>query len=975
LHRLPAPRIHEKTPGPTFDKRTILVRFRPGTSESEQDQSLEEHGLSRAGEIPRIRFVVARIKGDRSAKGARTEMARDGRVEIAQLNYLRHGFAAPNDPAYAAGDQNYLKNIKMPAAWDITHGSTSHSIAILDTGVDLDHPDLSGSRIKPGYDFVNSDSDPQDDNGHGTMVAGIAAAKTNNSMGVAGAAWAAGIIPVKVLNSTATGTDAQIASGITWASDNGAKVINLSLGGYGESPALENAVDYAVDKGIVVVASAGNDAVDIPTYPAAYDPALAVSATGIGGGQFAWFSNHGWWIDVSAPGMSIVSTYLASGPTESYAIGDGTSFASPIVAGIANLVRYENPSWTPAKVMSQIEKTARDWGPAGIDPYYGWGWVDGNAALGGAKQSPGTAAQDSREPNGTPDRATAVSSSLGSNTISPEGDVDWFVRSVTSTTARSLTFTVTAPPFSGTRPQEFDPVLEVYGSNLKIIAAVDYFYPGTAETAKVPISGPGDYFLMVRNYAGSQSPGSYTVSASTSSKLTAAPFAYAGGADPSTRPSGGLAVADITGDGRGDVLRSVGSSSGPSLQLYPGQLDGGLGEPTDFTATLSSGGGPIATGDFTNDGKTDVALGVTSAVCIFPQTTGTLGVSTCTTLPHSPIGLDAGDINTDGLADLAVTVNSGPGIVLRNTGSDFQAESITGASEMRIADVTGDGNADIVGLQNEGTYSGKIVVSSRQGDGTYTSTTYSVLNFYTTALGVGDVTNDGKTDVLVLGNNLSTATLEVWAQSAGSLANPVQYAASAGERVIVTDLNGDGRRDVLLNTGASARFSTMIQQTDASLLSQGGVGISAPSRTLQAAVGDIDADGAEDVALAVHPDTSGLDDVLEVWKQPTPEALWVRQTSPPDFKTGVSRTVSPSITFRRGLDASSINSSTVYMLNGTSLALVAMTVSYDSSSKKIKLSGTGSRSANKPYIVFVDGVKDTNGNVMPLYTYRFTTGS
>src|SRR5207249_1118948 len=159
-------------------------------------------------------------------------------------------------------------------------------------------------RIAPGLDVVNGDSYPSDDNGHGTMVAGIAAAAGNNALGTAGVAWDATILPVKVLNAQGSGTDADVATGITWAADQGASVINLSLGGPSPSPVLEDAVDYARSKGALVVCAAGNAGWERPMYPAAYAGALAVTATNWSD-DVAWFSNWGSWVDLAAPGMSI----------------------------------------------------------------------------------------------------------------------------------------------------------------------------------------------------------------------------------------------------------------------------------------------------------------------------------------------------------------------------------------------------------------------------------------------------------------------------------------------------------------------------------------------------------------------------------------------------------------------------------------------------------------------------------------------
>jgi subtilisin family serine protease len=470
--------------------------------------------------VGRTGFSVVATNGRRPADVLR-DLRGDPAVAEAQLNYIRHADRTPNDELYPDYQKKYLGTAKFPSAWDRSTGSTGTSVAVVDTGVDTGHEDLTGSRIKAGYDFVNDDPNPKDDNGHGTMVAGIAAAATNNAIGVAGAAWNGGIIPVKVLDADGNGTDADVSAGIEWAADHGAKVINLSLGGYGTSQVLADAVSYALSKDVVVVAAAGNEATNMPSYPASYDGVISVAATDRAG-NFAFFSDWGWTIDLAAPGMQITSTYpksLTPPGDLPYAIGDGTSFSSPLVAGAALLVRVKHPSWAQSQVGDQLRKTAHDQGPRGIDRFYGWGVLDANAALGGTKQAPSNQpAQDGLESDGVLDRANDLtgSGSTSTPTISPEGDVDWF--RVTAPVAGSVTWTVTPPPIDpqGNRAYEMDPVLEVYGPDLALLGTMDHHFEGQAETITVPAAAPGTYYLLVTNYNGSRSSGTYTVSVSTS---------------------------------------------------------------------------------------------------------------------------------------------------------------------------------------------------------------------------------------------------------------------------------------------------------------------------------------------------------------------------------------------------------------------------------------------------------------------------
>ncbi len=295
-------------------------------------------------------------------------------VEYAEPNYIAYISRTPNDPDWSS--QWGMTKIEAPAAWDITTGSDSVTIAIVDTGVDLLHPDLNGKLVS-GWDFVNGDNDPQDDHGHGTHLAGIAAAETNNDTGVAGLSWGAKIMPVKVMNSSGEGESEDIASGIIYAANNGADIINLSLRMSAPSSVLEEAAEYAHNLGRVIVASTGNNNSAV-SYPARYPEVIAVAATD-SNDQRASFSNYGPEVDVAAPGVNIRSTYWWGGST--YEWVSGTSQASPHVAGLAALIWSVNPDLSNTQVESIIKQTADDLGATGRDNYYGFGRINARRAL------------------------------------------------------------------------------------------------------------------------------------------------------------------------------------------------------------------------------------------------------------------------------------------------------------------------------------------------------------------------------------------------------------------------------------------------------------------------------------------------------------------------------------------------------------------------------------------------------------------
>jgi subtilisin family serine protease len=266
-------------------------------------------------------------------------------------------------------------------------GSSWPIIAIVDTGVDRTHPDLA-SKVLPGWNFVSGNSDASDDFGHGTHVAGIAAAVSNNVTGVAGIAWQNPILPVKVLDSQGSGTYDAIANGIIYAADRGASVINLSLGGFYGSTTLSQACQYAYQKGCVLVAAAGNNDSTLIQYPAAYPTVIAVGATDQDDGK-AWFSNYGRQLSVTAPGVDILSTTPMAPVTLNTLYGyatqydslSGTSMACPHVAGVAGLLLSVNPNLGPDNVRHLLQRTALDLGELGWDELFGYGRIQADAAV------------------------------------------------------------------------------------------------------------------------------------------------------------------------------------------------------------------------------------------------------------------------------------------------------------------------------------------------------------------------------------------------------------------------------------------------------------------------------------------------------------------------------------------------------------------------------------------------------------------
>jgi len=333
-------------------------------------------------------------------------LRRNGDIERARPDYRARLADTPNDTFFIRYQYN-LRNlggvldigpgfqfqmtagadIKAAPAWDAVMGDPEVVIAILDSGVDMTHPDLAAKVVSPGHDFANDDDDATDDHWHGTHVAGIAAADSDNAEGVAGVARNCKILPVKVTAADGNGYYSWIIDGIIWATDQGADVINLSLGGEFDDPFLEDACKYAYDRGVAVVAAAGNDYGAPVVYPAAYDRyVLAVAATDFND-QAADFSSSGPQVDVAAPGVYILGPapqWYVGKAYLPYVFASGTSQAAPHVSGMAALIKSLKPNLEPADIMKIIRYTADDVNASvyrGRDDRIGYGRINMERAL------------------------------------------------------------------------------------------------------------------------------------------------------------------------------------------------------------------------------------------------------------------------------------------------------------------------------------------------------------------------------------------------------------------------------------------------------------------------------------------------------------------------------------------------------------------------------------------------------------------
>jgi thermitase len=362
----------------------ILVKFKPGVAASGVSSLHAANGIVRIKQLPHGISKLSALNGRMPPRVADLLAAylRDPRVEYAEPNFIVRALATtPNDTYYS--NQWGLPQISAESAWDVQRGSAEVVIAIIDTGIDKTHADLSGKQTAGSWDFVDNDNDPDDQNGHGTHVAGIAAANTNNSAGVAGVSWNSKLLNLRVLDAYGTGEVADVVEAITYAASHDAKVLNLSLGSLSPMTGCQAAVNYAYSRGCVICAAAGNEYGTVINYPAGCDNVVGVAAV-TRTDTHANYSNYNSSVDLCAPGGAatggingVYSTYLGN----TYTYEAGTSMATPFVAGLTALMMAQYPGWSNDSIVQLMLNSADDLGGAGRDDYYGYGRINANRAL------------------------------------------------------------------------------------------------------------------------------------------------------------------------------------------------------------------------------------------------------------------------------------------------------------------------------------------------------------------------------------------------------------------------------------------------------------------------------------------------------------------------------------------------------------------------------------------------------------------
>lgn len=950
----------------------VLVQFDAGAGPAERAVLLAGVEGTVVDDVPGTGALVVDI-GDQDPTAVATQLAGEDGVAVAQPDHVRSAAIWSDDPSVSVTWRS-LDLVRLPRAWDESLGEGT-VVAVLDTGVYREHEDLAGG-VLPGWDFVNGDDDPSDDNGHGTFVAGVLAATGDNGLGAVGAAPQAEVLPVKVLDAQGHGSDSVVAEGIAYAVQQGVDVINLSLSGVEESPVLLEAVRRAVSAGVVVVAAAGNDPTGGPQYPAAYADdvpgLLSVSATDEDG-ALTRFSSWDDSVSVSAPGQELVGPVISG--VDKYALGDGTSGAAPLVSGAAALLRAQQPTWTPAQVQERLLAATRDAGPRGVDPYYGRGVLDAAAALGAARAVPlDRGPSDGGTTHHPADAVPLVPGPDGAarvrGVMDGEGDMDWYRYDA----PRAASYAISVIPW---RPQV--PDLVVLDATGNVVAEGEPLwspspYPPLWEKGAV-VQGAGPWWIGVRSTAVERD---YVYQEDSTYRL----FVGALVPQPHERPvelgdpavldpgrhGSSTALADVTGDGRPDVIAWRGEGYDDSVVgFYPSTSSSEFG-PYRSVVTLgrrpSYMGKPVVVpADIDGDGVAELVVVRHSdfdRLGLVWTVDGTSEEPQSRTVLRDPStgsrwgGAVGADVDADGDDDVVVSTTSGV-LLLEATPEGLVSREVPGwgttdPPALAVVDVDADSDLDVAGA-------GAGVLLQGQ-DGSFTTAPAVPALSASERVVVEDVTRDGRADLVA--SDGSTITIAA-ARAGGGFSEPVAALTTHQvDDMVVADFDGDGLPDVVAVYGGSIHLA--LQRGDGTFMSDqyvGGVWVWGDyARPLFV---DRDADGDLDVLVSTYYGGLHAAEQLEpVVVEPTPGWVWDASVDPHTAGMGVRPTV--AVTFSNELVPASVDARTVRLVEGSTGADVPVVRNY--SGKDLTVTPTADLLPGHHYTLLVSGLMDTTGAVM-----------
>lgn len=927
----------------------VLVRYATGTSPSAQRNALSSVGGTLAGEVGDTGFVAIETPSHEPQAVVET-LADNPVVAEVQVDHVRTVAAAVDwsDDPYVDAAMPYLELARLPSAWEVADGS-GVTVAVLDNGVSATHEDLR-DKLVDGVDLVDRGSDATDAEWHGTIVAGVLAAAANG-VGSVGAAPGASIMPVRVLDSSGTGSDSTIAEGLDWASSHGADVINLSLSGIEPSPVLRAALESAVARGVVVVIAAGNTGDEVLQYPAAYAAeipgVLSVSATEDDGrlleqrGDDRTASSWNDAVSIAAPGREIIGP--SYGLNAAYVIGTGTSLAAPWVSGAAALLVQRHPGWTPEQVARRLTSTARDAGPRGVDPFYGAGVLDAGAALGRTPAIPLDRVGDDGPSDDLPEGARRVA--LGEqHTVAlwSEGDVDW-VR--VDGTEQGVGYTVRS--VDGAAPIS----LEVFDRDGRRYERSTGRFESVGGPLFVRYAAPGGVW-QTSQFGDRQLTRTFVVERA---QIQRQPDKVRFGApQPTTGPlgMGSPLLADVTGDGVDDI---VGVASRPTATgveglavLAPGRADGTFGPSTRIVVPGAFLRPRLRLADLDGDGVAEVvAIGETKASVISARG-GTWGPPTVLLGGRSVSDVAAADLDQDGDVDMAATSSDGVLVLLRRDGGTYTAETITTPEAVggpTAVDLDGVHGLDL--LLN----GGRTMLA--RADGSFVpGPVIAALEDVAGRRQLVDMNGDGVEDVL----SLRETSVVVYSPPNGLLSVPGDQLRVEVSSVVADgtgDVNGDGRLDLV----GAGRLT--IQAVDGTFgESQYVHGISYFPWTVPR---ELTGDGRTDllscdmVACQIYPQ-------IDLEDPPGP-AMWVWGVTPADDSDGVTTTSTVTVTAARTLDASSVTPTSVRLVDRWG-ADVPAALSTDASGRTVTLRPRTDLLPGEHYELLVTGLRDTAGSTM-----------
>ncbi|MFH1509423.1 MAG: S8 family serine peptidase [bacterium] len=771
-------------PATDYVEGEVLVKFKDNVSETGGLKILSAKN-STVKSVTEQKITNASVPQNKSVEEFVTELNNNPAVEFAEPNYIYTASYVPNDTYfYLQWNFHNTRNgtnsdVNMPSAWNVDQknpkygGAASVVVAVVDTGVSYENyggykkaPDFAGTNFTSGYDYINGDAHPNDDNGHGTHVSGTIAQATNNNLGTAGIAFNTTIMPVKVLDDVGWGPISAVADGINYAVNHGADVINLSLGG-SYSATLKSAIDHAISHNVIVVAAAGNgggDSIGDPTldYPASHSGVIAVGATRYDATR-ASYSNYGSALDIMAPGGDTSVDQNGDGhgdgiiqdtcntsacTTFSYQFWQGTSMATPHVSGAVALMLAKGIA--PANIWTTIKNTATDLGAAGRDNKYGYGLINISAALNNDSTPPAKVSNFTAIPHDG-----FVSLTWDNPSTNDFAGVK--IRRKTSGYPSSVTDGTSI--YSGSRE---------YKEDTSVTNGQTYYYSIFSYdevpnySAKTKVSAMPNYLRIITG----SGPGSGQVRSfgptGTPSVLNVFPYGT------SMRSGVNVAACDIDGDGADEVITAPMAGAGSHIKVY--EADGSMRGIQFFAFHPDSRTGTnIACGDTDGDGKAEIAAaqaqGGQAWVKIYRYNNDKTIVGEWNAFGNVESGASVamGDVDNDGKDEVIVGAGPGGGPQIRVFEADGTAKGIQffafhpdyrGGVDVGTGDYDGDGKDEIVVSQSSSSEQAWIKVYRYNSDHTQLGEFKAYGDIQIGAhVDLFDIDEDGRTEILTAAVN------------------------------------------------------------------------------------------------------------------------------------------------------------------------------------------------------------------------------